>query len=207
LTSEVVEGDLRSLKGLLLSDSLAAVKVRVDARVGLVEHVRLVGTSGLGGRSGVGAVIGSVASHVRTRVSTAQTRAVSAGRAVSTGAVAGKARSASGGLVVGVATETSRAARAVKVRVDAGVGGVSSTAAVRANTALWQTRGVASRANSGGVASRTKSGRVAGQVLGVAASSGHASGTGGVAGQVLGVRSQTASGVTSGAGGVTSGRA
>ncbi|KAI6749040.1 hypothetical protein HG531_007987 [Fusarium graminearum] len=194
LTSEVVEGDLRSLKGLLLSESLAAIKVGVDAGVGLVEHVRLVGTSSLGSRSGVGAVIGGVASHVRTRVSTGHARAVGAsvgaGRTVSTGTVAGKARSTGGGLVVGVTTKTSRAARAVKVRVDTGVGSVSSTAAVGADTALGQARGVAGRAKSSGVT---------GHVLGVAASSGHAgaSHARGASGHVLRVRSNSAGGVAS----------
>jgi len=180
LTTEFVEGDLRSLKGLLLSKSLAAIKVGVDARVSLVEHVRLVGASSLGGRSGVSAVIGGVASHMSTRVSTsvgaAQAGAVCASRAVSTGTVAGEARSASGGLVVGATAKTSGAARAIEVRVNTGVSSVGSTAAVGADTALGQARGVAGRA---------KSGRVTGHVLGVAASSGHASG---VTGHVLGVR-------------------
>jgi hypothetical protein len=39
VTSEIVEGDLRSLKGLLLSESLASIKVGINAGVRLVQHV------------------------------------------------------------------------------------------------------------------------------------------------------------------------
>ena len=87
---------------LVAAVRLAAVKVRVDARVGLVQGVRLVRAGGVGGWAG-----GVVAAQ-RMRAVGGAMGAVSTGGTMDSGAAVGVADCAAG----------------VPVTVDAGVGGV-----------------------------------------------------------------------------------
>ena len=117
---------------LVSAIGLAAIKVGVDTRVGLVQHVRLVRTGRVGGRAaGVGVL---------------QTDVVAGGGTAD--GVAGAA--GGGGRAQGVAGSTT----VVTVRVDTGVGSVGHAAAVRSVGAL-RGAGVEAGAGGGGVVSRT----------------------------------------------------